>query len=291
MMGAPSELDVLVPDPHFATFESALADRYAIRGEIGRGSRAAVYRARDRKRHRSVAIKVLHSDLTAGLDSARFLEQMRRAVRLRHPHIVPFSAVGEAAWRLYAVMPYVEGETLRARLAREGRLPLGEALSIARQVGSALAFAHARRLLHKDLKPENIVLSGARVMVVDFGLSRAITRAMDETMTGTGLTLGTPAYMSPELARGAIEIDARADLYSLGCVLYEMLAGEPPFTGATPMAVLKRSMTDAPAPIRSVREAVPAEVDLALTRLLAQSPAARFPDATRFVEAVAALSA
>jgi serine/threonine protein kinase len=280
-----------VSDPNLAGFEAAIADRWILEGEIGRGSRAAVFRARDAATGEPVAIKVLRADLASALDAKRFVKQMGNAASLHHPGIVPFIAVGDTAGRLFCVSPFLEGESLRSRMKREGQLPLSEAVVITRQVADALGHAHARDVLHKDVKPENIFLSSSRALLMDLGLSRAITRAMDETMTGTGLSLGTPAYMSPEHALGGVEIDARADLYSLGCVFYEMLAGAPPFTGAQPSAVWMRTLTDTPVPITAVRDALPADVGVTLDRLLAKAPSARYPDAAHLVQALSALSA
>ena len=278
-------------DPNLASFERAIADRYLIESEIGRGTRAAVYRASDAASGSTVAVKVLRADLASALDSPRFIKQMRKVARIQHPGITPLLEVGEAANRLFCVSPFIEGESLRARLTRDRQIPLSEAVAIVRQVADALGHAHSQGLLHKDVKPENIFLSGSRALVMDLGLSRAITRSIDETMTGTGLTLGTPAYMSPEHALGDVEIDARADLYSLGCVLYEMLAGEPPFAGAEARAVWLRTVTDSPVPIGKVRDTLPSDVGVALDRMLAKSPSARFPDAAHVVEALATITA
>ena len=272
-------------DLQFATFESALADRFVIQDEIGRGSRATVYRALSTDGE-AVAIKVLRADLASALDSTRFREQMRKASTVRHPGIVPLLAVDDVAGRLFCVMPLQAGESLRTRLARDRELPPPEAVVITRQIAAALGHAHTHDVLHKDVKPENIFLTGSRAVLMDLGLSRAITRSMDETMTGTGLSLGTPEYMSPEHAQGGVEIDARADLYSLGCVLYEMLAGRPPFTGGKPNALWMRTMTDVPVPIRTIRNGVPEDVGAAVDRLLAKAPAARYPDAEHLVEAL-----
>ncbi len=278
-------------DPQVAAFKAAVADRFAIEAEVGRGSRATVYRARDLGRGDTVALKVLHSDLASALDYGLFIKEMGRALRVSHAGIVTLREVGERAGRLYCVTPFLEGETLRARLRRERQLPVSDAVAIAREIADALRYAHARDVLHKDVKPENIFLSGSRTLLMDIGLSRAITRSMEETHTGTGLTLGSPAYMSPEHASGGAEIDARADLYSLGCVFYEMLAGEPPFTGATPQAIWMRTLTDTPVPITVRRDSVPADVSLTIDRLLARAPAARFPDAGHVVEALSTLDA
>lgn len=276
-------------DLQFSAFESAIADRYVIEREIGRGTRGTVYRARDVATSRPVAIKVLRADLASALDEARFRKQMETAAAVEHPAIVPLLHIGEAAGRMYLVRPFVDGESLRSRLKRDHRLELAEALSITMQIADALGAAHAVGVLHKDVKPENIILDGSSAMLMDLGISRAITRAMDETMTGSGLTLGSPSYMSPEHASGGVEIDSRADLYSLGCVFYEMLAGEPPFSGGPAHKVLLRTLRETPAPISTVRDALPPAIDATLDRMLAKSPAARFPDAARVVEALAAL--
>ena len=278
-------------DPQFDAFTARIADRYAIGEEIGRGSQATVYRARDVASGATVAVKVFHADLASALDSAQFLKMMRNTARVRHPGIVPVLAADEAAGRLFVVTPFVEGESLRSRLTREHQLPLPDAVAIAQQVADALGYAHNEGALHKDVKPENIFLSGTQALLMDLGLSRAITRAMEETRTGTGLSLGTPAYMSPEHARGGVEVDARTDLYSLGCVLYEMLAGEPPFAGTEPRAVWMRTVTDTPVPIGTVRDALPPDVGVTLDRLLAKAPSARFPDAAHLVEALSTLPA
>ena len=276
-------------DPQLAAFEAAIAHRWAIEGQVGRGTRATVYRARDVANGGSVAIKVFRSDLASAIDGARFLAQMRKTADIQHENIVPILEVAEAAGRLFVVMPFIEGESLRSRLRREHQLSLSDAVSIARQVADALGHAHEREALHKDVKPENVFLVGDRALLMDLGVARAITRSIDETMTGSGLALGTPSYMSPEHARGGVEIDARADLYSLGCVFYEMLAGEPPFTGKMAFAVLKKAMTETPVPITTLRDAVPADVDAALNRLLAKAPADRYADAGELVGALSAL--
>ena len=276
-------------DPQFDAFTARVADRYAIGDEIGRGSRATVYRARDVASGIPVAVKVFHTDLASALDSAQFLKQMRNTARIRHPGIIPVLAADEVAGRLFIITPFVEGESLRSRLRRERQLPLSDALAIAQQVAGALGYAHNEGVLHKDVKPENIFLSGAQALLMDLGLSRAITRAMEETRTGTGLSLGTPSYMSPEHARGGVEVDARTDLYSLGCVLYEMLAGDPPFTGATPPAVWKKTLTDTPAPIGVMRDGMPPDVGVTLDRLLAKAPSERYPDAAHLVAALSTL--
>src|SRR5436309_13768341 len=192
---------------------------------------ATVYLAQDRKHHRQVAIKVLKPELAAALGQERFLREIDTAARLNHPHILPLHDSGEAEGFLFYVMPYVEGESLRDRLTRERQLPLGDALQITREVADALSYAHSHDVVHRDVKPENILLSGGHAVVVDFGIGRAITAAGGDRLTESGISVGTPAYMSPEQATGDTQLDGRSDLYSLACVLYEMLAGHPPFLG------------------------------------------------------------
>src|SRR5881398_3244428 len=214
-----------------ARLQAALADRYTIERELGRGGMATVYLAQDRKHHRQVGIKVLKPELAAALGPERFLREIETAARLNHPHILPLHDSGEATGLLYYVMPYVEGETLRNRLDRAGQLPVAEAVQIVREVADALSHAHSHDVVHRDIKPENILLEAGHAVVADFGIARAITAAGGEQLTATGLAVGTPAYMSPEQAAGDSVLDGRSDVYALGCVLYEMLAGEPPFTG------------------------------------------------------------
>jgi serine/threonine-protein kinase len=280
-----------VSDPQLAVFEAAIADRWVIDSDIGRGSRATVYRARDVARGEPVAIKIFRSDLASALDGTRFRAQMRKTADIRHDSIVPVLEVDEVAGRLFVVMPFVDGESLRTRLRREGRLGLPEAVAIVRQMAEALGRAHADGALHKDVKPENIFLSGQKALLMDLGVARAITRSIDDTMTGSGLALGTPAYMSPEHARGGVEIDGRADLYSLGCILYEMLTGEPPFTGANAVAILRKLVNEKPVPVTTIRDALPPEVDVTIDRLLAKAPAGRYPDAAHLVDALTTLEA
>ncbi len=249
---------------------------------------ATVYLAHDLRHDRPVALKVLRPELAASLGPDRFLQEIRIAARLQHPHILPVHDSGEAAGRLWYTMPYVAGESLRHRMAREGQLALDLAVRIATQVLGALGHAHAHGVIHRDIKPENILLQGDEAMVADFGVARAITAAGHDRLTETGLALGTPAYMSPEQATGARELDGRSDLYALGCVLYEMLAGQPPFVGVTAQQLLARHAMDPVPPLRTVRAAVPEGVERSVMRALAKVPADRFRTAAAFAEALAA---
>ena len=267
-------------------FQAALADRYRIERELGRGGMATVYLAHDLRHDRPVALKLLRPELAASLGPERFLQEIRIAARLRHPHILPVHDSGEADGRLWYTMPYVEGESLRQRIARGGQLPLDEAVRIGTQVLSALGYAHAHGVIHRDIKPENILLEGDQAVVADFGVARAISAAGDERLTETGLALGTPAYMSPEQASATRELDGRSDLYALGCVLYEMIAGQPPFLGATAQQLLARHAIDPVPPLRTVRDTVPPAVEQGVMRSLAKVPADRFATAAEFAEAL-----
>ena len=222
---------------------------------------ATVYLANDLRHHRQVAIKVLRPDLAAALGPERFLREIETAARLQHPHILPLHDSGDADGFLYYVMPYVEGESLRQRLVREKQLPLEDALQITGAVASALSYAHSHDVVHRDIKPENILLSGGEAVVADFGIARAVTAAGGDKLTMTGIAVGTPTYMSPEQAAGGAQLDGRSDVYSLGCVLYEMLAGEPPFTGPTAQAIIARTLTETPRPIHPMRAGVPEALD------------------------------
>ncbi len=264
----------------------ALSGRYTIEREIGAGGMATVYLAEDIKHHRQVGIKVLRPDLAASLGPERFLREIEIAARLDHPHILPLYDSGEANDFLYYVMPYVEGESLRDRLDREKQLPIDDALQIALEVADALSYAHSRDVVHRDIKPENILLAGVHARVADFGIARAITEAGGGRLTETGLAIGTPAYMSPEQAAGSRDLDGRSDLYSLGCVLYEMLAGQPPFTGATIDSVVHQHLTAEPPSVTSLRHAVPPQVTVVLQRVLSKTPADRFSPAAQFAEAL-----
>ncbi len=267
---------------------AALADRYALERELGRGGTATVYLALDRKHARQVAIKVLRPDLAAQLGAERFLQEIRIAARLTHPHILPLIDSGDAGGALYYVMPYVPGESLRHRLDREPQLPLRDALRAARDVGAALDYAHRQGFIHRDVKPENILLADGHALVADFGIARAISRAGAEAVTDAGLAVGTPLYMSPEQASAERELDARSDLYSLACVLFEMLAGEPPFAGPNARATLARHVTERPRPVRVLRPDTPGPVEHAIARALAKDPAERFPTVAAFLDALEA---
>ncbi|HEX9164687.1 MAG TPA: protein kinase, partial [Gemmatimonadales bacterium] len=265
--------------------KAALADRYRIERELGAGGMATVYLAADLKHHRQVAVKVLHPDLATAYGAERFLREIQLTARLDHPHILALLDSGEAAGLLYYVMPYVEGESLRDRLRRERQLPLEDAIEIARQVASALDHAHRRGIIHRDIKPENILLTGAHARVADFGIARAAV-AGGEALTQTGIAVGTPTYMSPEQATGSSEVDSRADIYSLGCVVYEMLVGEAPHTGPTPQAILARKLGVSVPSLRLVRSAVPPAVEAAVEKALAVAPADRYATGLQFTEAL-----
>ena len=265
---------------------AALGDGYRIERELGQGGMSTVYEARDLKHDRRVAVKVLRPELAAHLGPERFLREIRLTANLQHPHIVPVYDSGEASGLLYYVMPFVEGESLRARIDREGRLPLAEGLRIARQVATALAFAHERQVVHRDIKPENLLLTGGTAMVADFGVARATEAAGGDQLTAVGLAVGTPAYMSPEQASGESQVDGRSDLYSLGCVLYEMLAGEPPFGRDTPQRTLSRQVMKRAPSLSAAAVPVPRGVSEIVGRLLAKAPAERYPSAADLVTAL-----
>jgi serine/threonine protein kinase/Tol biopolymer transport system component len=269
-----------------ARLTAALSDRYRIERELGAGGMATVYLAHDIKHDRDVAIKVLHPDLGAALGGDRFLSEIRTTARLQHPHILPLLDSGDADGLLYYVMPLVTGETLRARLEREQQLPVEDAIRIAREVADALGYAHGLGVVHRDIKPENILLQGGHALVADFGIALAVQTAGGTRMTQTGLSLGTPQYMSPEQAMGEKMIDARSDLYALGAVTYEMLVGEAPFTGPSVQAIVARLITEEPRSIAAQRKAVPAGVESAVLRALEKLPADRYATATEFAAAL-----
>jgi serine/threonine-protein kinase len=248
---------------------TALADRYRLERELGRGGMATVFLAEDLKHRRRVAIKVLRPELTALLGPERFLREIEISARLQHPHILTLLDSGEAGGLLYYVMPYVEGESLRERLAREHQLPVKEALRLAREVADALDHAHRAGVVHRDIKPENILLQAGHAVVADFGIARAVSAAGGTQLTTAGTAVGTPAYMSPEQVMGSRDLDGRSDLYSLGCVLYEMLAGVPPFAGAAAESLAYQHLSVAPRPVSTLRTTVPKVVERALETALA----------------------
>src|SRR5881409_2613205 len=232
---------------------ASLAGRYTIERELGRGGMAKVYLARDVKHDRPVALKVLRPELAAVLGAERFLREIRLTAQLQHPHILTLIDSGEAHGFLYYVMPYVEGESLRQRLDREKQLPVEDALQVAQEVADALPYAHQHDVLHRDIKPENILLEAGHAVVADFGLARALTAASGHTVSRAGIAVGTPVYMSPEQGAGSRELDGRSDIYSLGCVLYEMLAGQPPFTGEVLQEILAQHALEPVVPLRKRR--------------------------------------
>jgi len=269
-----------------AALTRLLASRYAIVREIGIGGMATVYLARDVRHGREVALKVLHPELSAVIGPDRFLKEIELTARLQHPHILPLFDSGDANGRLYYVMPFVDGETLRARLSRETQLPIADAVRLACEVADALHYAHAQGIIHRDIKPENILLQGGHALVADFGIALAVQQAGGARMTQTGLSLGTPQYMSPEQAMGEKTLDARTDVYALGAITYEMLTGEPPFTGASSQAIVARVLTAAPAPIRQTRSTVPPHVEQAVLAALAKLPADRPSSAQAFAQSL-----
>jgi serine/threonine-protein kinase len=269
-----------------AALRDALRDRYALERELGRGGMATVYLVRDVKHKRLVALKVLHPELAAALGAERFQREIEFAARLQHPHILTVLDSGEATGQLWFTMPYVEGESLRSRLRRERQLPVEEALRIATETARALDYAHRQGVMHRDIKPENILLTkDGDTLVADFGIARALAGA-DERLTETGMSLGTPAYMSPEQASGEKAIDARTDVYSLGCVLYEMLSGEPPYTGPTAQVIIMKRFTEPVPSVRTARPHVPEALDQVIQRALAPIPADRFATSREFARAL-----
>ncbi len=265
-----------------------LADRYTIERELGQGGMATVYLAQDLKHDRQVAIKVLRPELAAVIGAERFLAEIKTTANLQHPHILALFDSGEVAGTVFYVMPYLEGESLRERLDREKQLPVADAVRIAGEVAGALDYAHRHGVIHRDIKPENILLHDGQAQVADFGIALAVSRSDGGSrMTETGMSLGTPHYMSPEQAMGERNIDARADVYALGCVLYEMLTGEPPFSGPTAQAIVAKVMNSEPQPISSLRKTVPPYVEDAVDMALQKLPADRFGTAAAFAGALA----
>src|SRR6185437_12001756 len=269
-----------------ARLASSLADRYTLERELGAGGMATVYLAEDLKHHRKVAIKVLHAELSALLGPERFLKEIELTASLQHPHILPLFDSGSTDGLLYYVMPYVSGETLRTRLDRERQLPVADALRIARETADALQYAHTCGVVHRDIKPENILLQNGHALVADFGIALAVEQAGGQRMTQTGLSLGTPRYMSPEQAMGERDIGPHSDIYSLGAVTYEMLAGDPPFVGSTAQAIVAQVITSEPRSLVAQRKSIPPHVDDAVMTALEKLPADRFDSAAEFASAL-----
>ena len=272
-------------DP-FAELNAALPSHYIIDRELGRGGMALVFLARDTRHERFVALKTLRPEIAIALGRERFLREIKLAARLQHPNILPVYDSGDAGGTLFYVMPYVEGESLRDRLEREPQLPVDDALQIAKEVAEALAYAHSHDVVHRDIKPENIMLSGGHAIVTDFGIARAVSAAGGDKLTQTGLAIGTPAYMPPEQASGSGQVDRRSDIYSLACVLYETLAGQPPFTGPTAQAIMARHSLDAVPRLKIVRDAIPDELETVIERALEKVPADRYQTSGEFAKAL-----
>jgi serine/threonine-protein kinase len=269
-----------------AQVTKALAGRYRIEGVLGEGGMATVYLAEDQKHQRKVAVKVMRPELAATLGADRFLREVQIAAKLQHPHVLPLFDSGESGGVLYYVMPLVEGESLKDRLAREGALPPDDALRLAREIAEALSYAHKRGIIHRDIKPANILLSEGHALVADFGIARAVEDGSGQALTKTGLAVGTPQYMAPEQATGERDVDGRADVYATGAILYEMLAGEPPFTGSNARAILTKSLTERPKPITQVRAGLVPILDTVVQKALAKSPDDRYATAADFVAAL-----
>jgi serine/threonine protein kinase/Tfp pilus assembly protein PilF len=265
----------------------ALGAAYSIDRELGRGGMATVYLAQDAKHDRVVALKVLHPDLAASLGPDRFLREIKLAARLNHPHILPLYDSGDAGGFLYYVMPDVEGESLREKLDRDQHLAIEEAVHHGRAIASALDYAHRQGIVHRDIKPENVMLYEGEAMVMDFGIAKAVSSAGTETLTQTGMMVGTPAYVSPEQAAGETNLDGKTDQYSLGCVVYEMISGERPFSGASPQAVMMKRFSETPRPLRAIRSAVPESVEKAVARAMSADSSSRYSTTAQFGQALA----
>jgi serine/threonine-protein kinase len=265
---------------------TALAGRYHVVREIGRGGMAAVYLADDHKHRRQVAIKVFSAEVAEAFGRDRFLREIELTAGLAHPHILPLYDSGVADGLAYYVMPFVEGKTLREYLSAKGRLPIDEALRIVQGVADALAFAHRKGIVHRDIKPENVLLQGGHPLVADFGIARALSLADDAALTQTGMIIGTPGYMSPEQTVGDSSVDARSDVYSLACLLFEALTGSPPFRGGTAVEVARRRLTEAAPRLRTSASGIPAAIDEAVAKALAREPGDRFGTAEEFASAL-----
>lgn len=265
-------------DPH-EVLHTALSATYELEDELGRGGMGTVYLARDRRHERRVAIKVIHPELAAGAALTRFNREIRVTARLQHPHIVPLLDSGIAGELAYYVSPFIEGESLRELIRRRGKLPVEEGVKIASDVAEALDYAHQQGIVHRDIKPENILVSGGQAVVADFGLARAMSGADEATLTATGMVVGTPLYVSPEQLAGLGDIDGRTDLYSLACVLYELLTGRPPFVGATVSAILRQHIFEKPEPLPG---SIPAGVREAVLQALNKRPSGRHASTAEF---------
>ncbi|MCJ7629273.1 MAG: serine/threonine protein kinase, partial [Longimicrobiales bacterium] len=259
-----------------SVLNSGLAGRYHVEAEIGRGGMATVYRAQDFKHDRLVAVKVLLPELASVVGPKRFLREIQIAASLRHPHILPLLDSGEVGGLPFYVMPFIEGESLRDKLTREKQLPIEEAVQIGREVADALAYAHDRGVVHRDIKPANIMLDSGHAVVADFGIALGTHHFTSDRLTASGVSPGSPQYMSPEQAAGEDDIDRRSDIYSLGCVLYEALSGDPPFMGRMPQAILAKKLRESPPNLRIVRDSVPESLEYVVRKALARSPADRF---------------
>jgi len=271
--------------------QGLLEGRYLLEREIGRGGMATVYLAQDVRHGRAVAIKLLQPELTTPVTAERFLREIDITAQLQHPHILTLIDSGATEGLAYYVMPHVEGESLRDRLIWDKQLPIDQAIRIAREVASALGYAHERGVVHRDIKPENILLSARHAIVADFGIARAVRTSGEQAITQAGIPLGTPAYMSPEQASGETDLDRRADLYSLGCVLFEMLTGRPPFVGTSMTKIMIAHVQERPPSVCSSCKGAPAELDRAVRRALAKDPADRFQTAGEFLEALELIGA
>jgi serine/threonine protein kinase len=269
----------------YSSLADVLRERYVVERELGRGGMATVYLTHDIKHDRPVALKVLHPTVVAMLGPERFLREIKLAARLQHPHILSVFDSGEADGQLWYTMPYVPGESVRTRLVRDGALELDDALRIARQVADALDYAHRRGVVHRDVKPENILLAESYACLADFGVARAVGSAGDR-LTETGMVVGTPAYMSPEQATGETALDGRTDVYALGCVVYEMLTGQPPYSGGTPGAVLARQLTGPVPSARALRAGLPEWIDRVVGKSLSRAPDDRFATAADLAAAL-----
>src|SRR5438128_6357459 len=274
-----------------ARLQSALGDAYRIEKELGGGGMSRVFLAQERELERQVVVKVLPPEMAAGLNAERFRREIQLAASLQHPHIVPLLAAGHADDLVYYTMPLIEGESLRAKLAREGELPINETMRILCDVADALAYAHEHRVVHRDIKPDNVLIARHHAVVTDFGVAKALSESTGKTsLTSAGVALGTPAYMAPEQAAADPHTDHRCDIYAVGALGYEMLTGRPPFTGATPQHVLAAQVTEAPEPVTKRRATVPAALAALVMRCLEKSPADRWQSAEELLDQLEAMA-